>query len=80
MHDGSMASLEQVLAHYAAGGRVTTSGPNVGDGRRNPYKDPLVSGFALSSGERDDLVAFLESLTDGEFLAEPAFADPQTGP
>jgi cytochrome c peroxidase len=28
MHDGSAATLEDVIAHYAAGGRTIASGPN----------------------------------------------------
>ena len=38
MHDGSIATLEQVLDHYQAGGRFLELGPWAGDGRRNPYK------------------------------------------
>jgi cytochrome c peroxidase len=36
----------------------------------------LIRKFALSAGERADLEAFLESLTDDEFLHDPAFSDP----
>lgn len=38
MHDGGIATLEEVLDFYAAGGRVIASGPHAGDGRLNPYK------------------------------------------
>ena len=36
----------------------------------------LIGGFPISPQETDDLIAFLQSLTDEEFLANPAFGDP----
>jgi len=76
MHDGSIASLSEVLDHYAAGGRTIAHGPNQGVGKDNRFKDKLVRGFALTAQERRDVLAFLESLTDEEFLTDPAFGDP----
>ena len=76
MHDGSLATLEEVVRHYMAGGRVIEEGATAGDGRRNPYKNGLVSGFQLSDSEIDDLVSFLESLTDEQFTTDPRFANP----
>lgn len=76
MHDGSIATLEEVVAFYAAGGRHIRSGPHAGDGRANPYKSDLISRIELSAGERADLVAFLRTLTDDGFLRDPRFADP----
>jgi cytochrome c peroxidase len=77
MHDGSIATLEGVLDHYAAGGRTIESGPNRGTGHDNPNKDHLIGGFQLSRQDRDDLIAFLESLTDREVLRDSRFADPR---
>ncbi len=65
MHDGSVATLEEAVDHYAAGGRAGS-----------PLTDPLVTGFALDAGERADLVAFLEALTDETFLTNPAIQSP----
>ena len=76
MHDGSIASLEEVLDHYAAGGRLIEDGPNAGDGRKSPTKSPLVRGFSFDAGEKEALFAFLLSLTDEDFLSNPNFADP----
>ncbi len=76
MHDGSIATLEEVVRHYMAGGRVIEQGPLAGDGRRNPHKNGLVSGFQISDQEIADLIAFLESLTDESFITNPRFADP----
>lgn len=68
MHDGSVATLDEVIDHYAQGGRAAAPG--------NLRKSEFVSGFILGEGERADLLAFLESLTDEDFLANPAFSDP----
>jgi cytochrome c peroxidase len=76
MHDGSIATLEEVVDHYAAGGRNVTEGPYVGDGRENPNKGIFVRGFDISAEEREDLLAFLRSLTDRTFLENPDFASP----
>ncbi|MCD0417011.1 di-heme enzyme [Rubrivivax sp. JA1024] len=78
MHDGSIATLSEVVATYAAGGRHIASGPNAGDGRANPYKDPLVSRIELDAQEQADIVAFLKTLTDHDFLTNPNHADPFT--
>jgi cytochrome c peroxidase len=76
MHDGSIATLEEVLAHYAAGGRTIGSGPYQGVGHDNPNKSPTVRGFLLSPEQRDDLIAFLRSLTDEPLLHDPRFSNP----
>ncbi|MBM3546767.1 MAG: di-heme enzyme [Alphaproteobacteria bacterium] len=76
MHDGSIATLDGVIDHYAAGGRTIADGPLAGIGSKNPYKDILVPGFEISADERADLIAFLRSLTDEEFLSNPRFSDP----
>jgi cytochrome c peroxidase len=70
MHDGSIATLGELVDHYAAGGRAGR------DGRDAPGKDPLVHGFAMTPQNRADLVAFLESLTDDALLHDPRFANP----
>ncbi len=55
MHNGSLATLEDVVQFYADGaGRV--------DGF--PLVDPLLKGFDLSAQDKADLVAFLRALTD----------------
>jgi cytochrome c peroxidase len=64
MHDGSIPTLDGVIAHYAAGGK-------------GPLRSPEIKGFAISPSESGDLVAFLESLTDTTFVSNPAFANPR---
>ncbi len=76
MHDGSIATLDDVLSHYAAGGRTIASGPHAGVGADNPRKSGFVRGFSLSAQERADLLAFLQSLTDQSFLTNPRFSNP----
>ena len=76
MHDGTITTLVDVLRFYAAGGRHIASGPHAGDGRANPYKSDLVSRIDLSDQEQADIVSFLRTLTDHEFLSNPRHADP----
>ncbi len=52
MHDGSLLTLQDVLDHYAAGGTPS-----------DPLQDGRIAAFAFVPGERDDLIAFLRSLT-----------------
>ncbi|MDI1447355.1 methanobactin export MATE transporter MbnM [Polyangium sp. 6x1] len=76
MHDGSIATLGEVLDHYAAGGRTIVDGPYAGVGSKNPYKSELINGFSLTEDEKADVLAFLASLTDEALLVDPRFADP----
>jgi len=72
MHDGSLLSLEAVIDHYARGGRQCAqqdcSDAARGENRGNPRLDPRVRPFVLSEADRADLIAFLDSLTDREFV------------
>jgi cytochrome c peroxidase len=76
MHDGSIATLSEVLEHYAAGGRTILAGRHAGNGNDNPLKSERLTGFALGAEQHADLLAFLDSLTDNEFLTDPKFSDP----
>ncbi len=78
MHDGSIATLDEVLDHYAAGGRTITEGPYAGVGAENPFKSEFMVGFDLTAEERADVLAFLQSLTDEELVTDPRFSDPWT--
>ena len=66
MHDGSLASLEDVVAFYNQGGIV------------NENLDSLLKPLHLSPQESEALVAFLQSLTGDnvESLVSDAFAAP----
>ncbi len=76
MHDGSIETLRGVIEHYARGGRLIESGPNAGDGRLSPLKSGLIVGFDATDEEIEAVIAFLESLTDYEFITDPRFSNP----
>jgi cytochrome c peroxidase len=65
MHDGSIKTLWEVVQHYNRGGE-----PNLN-------ADVLIRPLGLTDQEVDDLVAFLESLTDRSFTTNPAFLPPE---
>lgn len=70
MHDGSISSLRGVLEFYNAGGIA------------NQDLDPLLQPLSLTTGEIDDLVAFLGSLSGDniDLLVADAFAAPVGDP
>ena len=69
MHDGSLASLRDVLLFYNHGGVD------------NEVLDPLITPLGLSDAEIEDLLAFLQSLTGSnvDTLVSDAFAAPVGG-
>jgi cytochrome c peroxidase len=60
MHDGSIETLEDVVAFYARGGNKRD--------KINPYRSPFIKGFRLTESEQAALIAFLHSLTDDKFI------------
>jgi len=58
MHDGSLATLWDVMDHYNKGGEA------------NPFLDGGIEPLALTEEEIDQLVAFLFTLTDVRFAEE----------
>jgi len=76
MHDGSLPTLEAVIQqHYAVKGHaaLTSHSPN-------PLRSEFIEGFSISESEVKDLIAFLNSLTDQNFLTNPEFGDPTGAP
>jgi cytochrome c peroxidase len=71
MHDGRFTTLRQVVEHYDNGVRAN---PGLDPGLRGPDGQPRR--LNLTPAEKDALVAFLHTLTDARFLADPRFADP----
>ena len=61
MHDGSILSLEDVITHYSKGGNYHIN------------KSEHIKGFKISHKEKEDLIKFLESLTDYEFISNNEF-------
>jgi cytochrome c peroxidase len=64
MHDGRFQTLEQVLEHYASGGHGVEN------------EDVNIQPFDLTEGEKQDLIAFLKTLTDTSFINNPKYSDP----
>jgi cytochrome c peroxidase len=70
MHDGRFNTLEEVVDFYNS---------NV---RQSPTVDPLMQynlqpgGLGLNAQDKADLVAFLKTLTDEEFLLNPEYKSP----
>lgn len=79
-HDGSVIALETALDIHAAGGRVIGPGPYAGDGRANPFKDPLIDQIDIDAQDQADLIAFLKTLTDASVATNPRWADPFAAP
>lgn len=65
MHEGTYSTLEEVIENYNLGGRPFFN------------KDTLIRPLNLTSQEKIDLVNFLKSLTDWEFLSNPDFSEPK---
>jgi len=64
MHDGSMATLEEVIGHYNSGGHPAINS--------NVNVRPL----GLTERDKADLLAFLHTLTDTSFIHHPDFQRP----
>lgn len=76
MHDGSVATIEEVIDVYARGGRNIDYGNYKGDGKLNKNKSQLITGFTLTKEEKTDLINFLTSLTDSTIFYKQSFKNP----
>ncbi|WP_118972989.1 cytochrome-c peroxidase [Taibaiella koreensis] len=61
MHDGSLKTLEAVVAHYDSGGKDHVN--------KSKFLQPL----HLTDKEKEDLINFLKSLTDDHFVRDKKF-------
>ena len=74
MHDGRFKTLERVIEHYSDGVHPHVNlGLAVGEKSAGSKK---TSGFRLTSAQKSAMVAFLKTLTDQSFVADPRFSDP----
>ncbi len=64
MHDGRFQTLEEVMDHYTSGGQ-----PSIG-------KNGLIDSIFLDESQKAAVVAFLKTLTDTDFMNNPAYEDP----
>jgi cytochrome c peroxidase len=66
MHDGRFYTLDMVLNHYSTGIK------------QNGRLDPRLPGsLQLTEAEKKDIIAFLHTLTDYEFMADSRFSEPR---
>lgn len=75
MHDGSVKSLGDIIEIYARGGRLITKGPLAGDGALNPLKSSYIEGFRITSSQKQDIIDFLQSLTDRTLIQKVRLSD-----
>lgn len=68
MHDGRFRTLEEVMHHYNTDFHYTA---NLDANLRTAVKG------RMTQQEMDDIIAFMKTLTDWEFITNPAFAKPQ---
>jgi cytochrome c peroxidase len=66
-----------MIDHYRVGGRTIPAGDYAGIGRKNPFKSHFVSGFEITTTEKQDLLAFLRSLTDESLIVSVTKFSPQ---
>ena len=73
MHDGRFATLEEVIEFYSH------------DLKQSPYINPLMhhindGGILLTPTEKQNLLDFIKTLRDDDFMSNPDFAKPQSFP
>jgi cytochrome c peroxidase len=66
MHDGRFRTLQQVMNHYSSI-----------DGNEKNISSPLNHSLNLTSNDKQDLIAFLLTLTDHHFLTRKEYQFPQ---
>ena len=77
MHDGRFATLQEVLAHYNGGiKRSKTLSPLIIEADNIPKTQNDHISLNLNDDEIAAIIAFLQTLTDNEFLTNPAFSNP----
>ncbi|MBM3918076.1 MAG: cytochrome-c peroxidase [Sphingomonadales bacterium] len=71
MHDGRFSTLEEVLEHYS---HHLKNSPNLDPNLR--VANQSEGGLNLSSQDKQDIIAFLHTLTDSSFISNPAYKMP----
>jgi cytochrome c peroxidase len=64
MHDGRFQTLEEVMDHYTSGGKSS------------PNKSAFMFDLSLTPSQKEDIIAFLLTLTDSSTLTNPAYQNP----
>lgn len=71
MHDGRFNTLEEVLDHYS---NTMMEHPNLDERLKEPNGDALR--MQISEQEKTAIIAFLNTMTDFEFITDPQLSDP----
>ena len=71
MHDGRFGTLREVIDHYDHG---VQDSPNLDGILRDVHGVPVR--LNLTEEDKRALEAFLNTMTDNEFLSDPKFSDP----
>ena len=66
MHDGRFYTLEQVLDHYSSGVKQSST-----------LHPSLQSGIPMTDVEKEDIIAFLRTLTDYALMENPFLREPK---
>ena len=62
MHDGRFSTLEEVIEHYNSGGNYSST--------VDPLMKKIGVGLQLTNQEKDDLIAYLKTLSDDNFISK----------
>lgn len=77
MHDGRFQTLEEVLDHYNDHvQRSETLDPLILEASNEPIQAGQPIKLRLTEQEKQDIVAFLHTLTDSTFIQDERFSDP----
>jgi cytochrome c peroxidase len=71
MHDGRFKTLEEVLEHYSHGIKKSSSLSTL---LKNEFGNPIQ--LNITEEDKIALIAFLQSMTDGEMITNPLFSNP----
>lgn len=79
MHDGRFQTLEEVIEHYDNGIKKSQTLSSLITAASNEFiNDPNGEvNLFLTEQEKKDIIAFLEMLTDEEFITSPKFSEPK---
>jgi cytochrome c peroxidase len=77
MHDGRFKTLEEVLDHYNDHIQMSsTLDPLILEATNELFPPAGQVKLGLTAQEKQDIIAFLKTLTDEKFITNPAFSNP----
>lgn len=75
MHDGRFKTLEEVLSHYNE--HINYNSPNLDPLITSASNDCIGCDLGLTETEKQDIIAFLKTLTDNKFITNEKFSKPK---